>query len=73
MLLKTFVRQLNGICKSYLSMVEGVVFVVIEEEGIITGLGVWVRCSARSDLGDLGRDSERTWIGVNDSSRAPTI
>jgi hypothetical protein len=43
-LLKTFVRQLNGICRSYLSMVEGVVFVVIEGEGIITGLGVWVRC-----------------------------
>ena len=30
-------------------------------------------CSARSDLVDLGQDSERTWIGVNDSSRAPTI
>ncbi|KAL4562554.1 hypothetical protein LXL04_034761 [Taraxacum kok-saghyz] len=32
-----------------------------------------VDCSARSDLGDLGRYSERTWIGVNDSSRASTI
>ena len=30
-------------------------------------------CSARSDLGDLGWDSERTSIGVNDSSRAATI
>ena len=37
------------------------------------GTGVWIVRSARSDLGALDQDSERAWIGVNDSSRAPTI
>ena len=37
------------------------------------GTGVCVVRSARSDLGDLERDSERTRIGVNGSRRAPTI
>ena len=30
-------------------------------------------CSARNDLGISGLDSERVWIGVKDSSRAPII
>ena len=37
------------------------------------GAGVCVVRSARSNLGALERDSERTGIGVNDSRRAPTI
>ena len=37
------------------------------------GAGVCVVRSARSDLEDLERDSERTGIGVNSSRRAPTI
>ena len=40
---------------------------------VCAGGAFWVVRSARSDLGALGQDSERAWIGVNDSSRAPTI
>ena len=36
-------------------------------------IGVYVVRTARSDLSALGRDSERTGIGVNGSKRAPTI
>ena len=30
-------------------------------------------CSVRNDLGIAGLDTKRVWIGVKDSSRAPTI
>ena len=30
-------------------------------------------CSAGNDLGIAGLDTKRVWIGVKDSTRAPTI